>query len=126
MSSEKSSSPVLVRTFKSREGVLETIMPPRITDDVLNTVVRDMEKLRVQPVWLVDAMVTDGFATSVLRLTSGTVLPRLEKAGLKRIVAIIRSPGVRMATRAVALASSIDIKVVESRLEATPLLAWKA
>ena len=54
------------------------------------------------------------------------MLPHLQKGGLKRIVAVIRSPGLRMAARAMALATSVEIKLVESRLEAAPFLSWAA
>ncbi len=127
MSSEKSSvAPSAARTFMARESVLETIMPARITEEVIHAVVKDMEKLRIQPIWFVDTGPTESFATSVVRLTSGTVLPHLQKGGLKRIVAVIRSPGLRMAARAMALATSVEIKLVESRLEAAPFLSWAA
>lgn len=124
MPTEKPSQSFTARTFKPREQVIETVMPTRITDDVMNAVVRDIEKLGVQPIWLVDTLATESFATSIVRLTSGTIMPKLQKGGLRRIVGIIKSPALRMAARAATIAVSVEVKVVESRLEAAAFLNW--
>lgn len=124
MAAEKPSQSYAPRTFKPREHVIETVMPARITDEVMLAAARDMEKLGVAPIWLVDTIATESFATSIVRLTSGTILPKLQKAGMRRVIGIIKSPGLRMAARAATLAISLDIKIVESRLEAAAHLNW--
>jgi len=124
MLNEKSSAPSPVRTTKSREGIIETIVPNRLTEAGLQTAFRDLEKLGGGPVWLVDCAGTESFETSSVKLAA-KLLPEMEKKGLRRLVAILKSPGMRMAARAVAMASRVEIKVVESRLEAAPLLALK-
>ncbi|MFO0590419.1 MAG: hypothetical protein U0441_22945 [Polyangiaceae bacterium] len=100
-------------------------MPARITDEALRGAYRDVERLGIPLVWLIDTTPTESFASSVVRVASGEVLPALQKKGLRRIVAIIKSPALRMATRAAALATTIEVKVVESRLEAASHLTWQ-
>ena len=124
MAAEKSSQSFSARTFKAREHVIETIMPSRITDEVMLATVRDIEKLGVAPIWLVDTIATESFATSIVRLTSGTLLPKLQNAGMRRVIGIIKSPALRMAARAATLALTLEIKIVESRLEAAAHLNW--
>lgn len=125
MASDKTSQSFTARTTKPRENVLETVMPTRITEEALRGALRDIERLGVQPIWLIDTTPTESFASACVRVASAEVLPWLQKNGLRRLVAIIRSPALRMATRAATLAVSFEVKVVESRLEAASHLNWQ-
>ncbi len=121
---EKSQASSTIRTFKSRDGVIETVITGRLTEAMLLTAFADLEKLGAGPVWLVDGSGTDSFETRSVAVAS-RLLPEMHKKGLVRMIAILKSPGMRMAARAVAVASRIDIRIVESRLEAAPLVSLK-
>lgn len=121
---EKSQASSPIRTHKSREGIIESVTPARISAEAMQAAIAEVEKLGAGPIWLIDSTTTESFETSCVKLVAAA-LPLLEKKGLRRIVAILKTPGMRMAARAVAVASRVEIKVVESRLEAAPHLLFK-
>lgn len=110
-----------LKTSQFRPGIIETVFPARITVGMLKTTFAEVERLGYGPLWLADTTATTSFETGCIPL-AGTVLLGFKKKGMKRVVAIVASPAVRMAARAVALASSLEIRVVERRLEAMPFL----
>jgi hypothetical protein len=109
------------RSFQTQKGVVETVLRGRMTVKVVEAAFRDLERLGNGPVWLFDAIGVDSFESDVVRLGAAS-LPRLRRQGLRRIVGVIPSAALRMAARAAGVASGIDIRVVETRLEAMTLL----
>lgn len=110
------------RTFLARAGVVETIAKGRLTTRLVEAAGAEMERLGAGPVWVFDGIGITGFDTDIVR-SGSMMLIRLKKKGLKRVVGVIPSAGLRMAARAASLASGIDIRLVDRRLEVAPLLA---
>ncbi|MEZ4307182.1 MAG: hypothetical protein R3F14_03945 [Polyangiaceae bacterium] len=110
------------RTSVHRPGVVETVFVGRLTVKLLDAAHADIVKVGVAPVWLIDTTDTSGFDTDCVRFGS-TMLQRLRKAGVQRLVAVLPSAAMRMAARAAAVASGVEIRVVERRSEAVPHLA---
>src|SRR4051812_36523882 len=117
MPSEKWSPSTSIRTFKIREGVVQSLARSRATAGSVRTAFADAQKPGAAPVRGFEIRPVESFETGCIKL-AGTLLPQLEKKGLRRVVTVVKSPGVRMATRAVAMAAHVEIKVVESRLQA--------
>ena len=109
------------RTFQSRPGIIETVMPERITAAALELTFDNVARLGSGPLWLVDCTLTVGFETACIA-PAAKRFPTMKKDGLRRLVTITPSPAIRMATRAATLASGIEVRVVEQRLEAAKFL----
>lgn len=109
------------RTFRGREGVIETVISGRLKEHDFRVALQEVSKLGVSPIWLADASAMESYETACVKLTADAI-GMMEKKGLKRVVAVIKSSVARMAVRAVAMGTKVEVKVVESRLEATPLL----
>lgn len=109
------------RTFQARPGVIETVVKGRLTARVVEAAGAEVERLGAGPIWLLDGVAITGFDTDCVRAGS-VLLLRLKKKGLKRVVGVIPSATLRMAARAASLASGIDVRLVERRLEVGPLL----
>jgi 6,7-dimethyl-8-ribityllumazine synthase len=110
------------RTSQFRPGIVESVFPARITTEHLKASLAELERLGHGPIWLIDTTVTTSFESGCIPLATTTLL-QFKKKGLKRVVAVIPSAVVRMGARAVAMASSVDMRIVERRLDAMPLLA---
>ncbi len=110
------------RTFQARSGVVETVIKGRLTARLLEAAGADVERLGSGPIWLFDTVASTGFDTDIVR-TGATLLARLKKRGLRRIVGIVPSAALRMAARAGTIASGLDVRLVERRLEVAPLLS---
>jgi hypothetical protein len=110
------------RTSQFRKGIVESVFPVRLTAQHLMASLAELERLGYGPVWLIDMTVTTSFESACIPLATTTLL-QFKKKGLQRIVAIIPSAVVRMGARAVAMASSVDMRIVERRIDAMPLLA---
>lgn len=124
MPNEKSSASSPVRTTKLRDGIVDSVAPTRLMEDALRVALRDLQALGAGPIWLFDCSATESFETACVKLIAGA-LPELERRGLRRVIAVLKTPGMRMAARAVAVASRVEIKVVDSRLEAATYFAFK-
>lgn len=109
------------RTFVARAGIIETVVKGRLTAKLVDAAAADCERLGSGPVWLFDTVASTGFDTEIVRAVA-TMLPRLKKRGLRRVVGIIPSAALRMAARAATIASGVDIRFVERRIEVPPLL----
>lgn len=109
------------RTFLARPGVVETIAKGRLTAKMVEDAALEVERLHCGPIWLFDGSATTGFDTDVVG-AGAPVLIRLRKRGLKRVVGVIPSAAMRMAARAAGVASGLDIRLVERRVEVAPLL----
>jgi phosphomannomutase len=109
------------RTVQPRPGVVETVVKGRLTAKLVEAAGAEVERLGAGPIWVFDAVATTGFDTDAVRAGS-SLLGKLKGKGLKRVVAILPSATMRMAARAAAVASGMDIRLVENRLEVAPLL----
>ncbi|MBK8254767.1 MAG: hypothetical protein IPK82_19165 [Polyangiaceae bacterium] len=109
------------RTLRGKEGVIETVITGRLTEHDMRAAIQEISRLGVGAVWLADASAMESYETACVKVTSEAIA-MMEKKGLKRVVAVIKSSLARMAVRAVAMTTKVEVKVVESRLEALPLL----
>jgi hypothetical protein len=115
------SGPGEQRTFQARSGLVETVMPPRITVTMLKAAFAEVGSLGNGPVWFVDASASTSFEAGCIQLAARE-LTQMRKKGLQRIVAVTPSLTIRMGARAATLTSAIDMRVVERRLDAMPFL----
>src|SRR5262245_28003202 len=115
--SRTDAGPKQQRTTPFRPGIIETVWPVRITIADVQGAIAEAERIGGWTIWLADATWATSFEAAVIGV-AGAELARLKKTGLQRIVAVIPSVAVRMAARAVSLASGMEIRVVDRRLEA--------
>ena len=110
------------RTFPARHGVVETVIKGRLTARLIEVAGSDVERLGSGPIWVFDTVASTGFDTDIVR-AGAVLLAKLKKRGLRRVVGIIPAAALRMAARAATIASGLDIRLVERRLEVASLLS---
>lgn len=109
-------------TARRPDGVVATTLGPgRVTVAAVERFFRDVGVLRPER-WLIDASGATSYDVGAIRI-GATGLRALRESGLRRVVAIVISPMVRMGASVVSLSAGVPFLLVGSKAEAETSLA---
>lgn len=105
-------------TIKRKDGIVETAVVGRVTVDVVKGWITDFERLGGSAVWLFAAEECTSYEPAAVDAAARMLSGFHRTHSLDGVVAIIRSPMVRMGARLVSMMSQMSVKVVADRHEA--------